>query len=263
MLNLLFIGDIVGSPGRKILAARLQALRRELDIDFCAANGENATGGLGLARPQAMEILSSGVDAITLGNHTFARKEILQFLDSESWILRPANYAPEVPGKGARIFQTVKGPIGLINLQGRIYMDPADCPFKAADRELAWIRKQTKTIILDFHAEATSEKNALAWYTDGRVSLLAGTHTHVQTADERILPCGTAYISDAGMTGPRDSIIGMDRDIATRRLITGMPERFEVCSGAGQINAVHVKADPGTGRALLIRRIQLTEETGP
>lgn len=254
-MNILFIGDIVGNPGRKATKEMLQKLKKERQIDFCIANGENAAGGSGITYVVAQELYKSGVDAITLGNHTWSKREITNFIDSDKCIVRPANYPEELPGKGSIIISNDKGKIGVLNLMGRIYMDSIDCPFKAAERELAFLKTQVKVIVVDIHAEATSEKCALAWYIDGKVSCVLGTHTHVQTADERILPCGTAFISDVGMTGPHEGVIGVNRDIVINKFLTHMPNRFEIAQGPVQFNAVYVEVDEKTGRALMIERI--------
>ncbi|MCX8053690.1 MAG: YmdB family metallophosphoesterase, partial [Armatimonadetes bacterium] len=208
MLRILFVGDVVGSPGRRALGKMLKALRSRLDANLVIANGENAAGGLGITRTTAAAILESGVDAITLGNHAFTKKDMLAYVDSEPRILRPANYPPEVPGRGWGVFEATTGDrVAVANLAGRTFMAPLDCPFRAADTIISEIGGEPKTLIIDMHAEATSEKLAMGWYLEGRVSAVIGTHTHVQTADEKVLPGGTAYITDAGMTGVHDSVL--------------------------------------------------------
>ncbi len=254
-MNILFIGDIVGNPGRKAAKEMIQKLKKERQLDFCIANGENAAGGSGITYVVAQELYKSGVDAITLGNHTWSKREITNFIDSDNCIVRPANYPEELPGKGSTIISNDKGKIGVLNLMGRIYMDSIDCPFKAAEREIAELKTQVKVIVVDIHAEATSEKCALAWYVDGRVSCVLGTHTHVQTADERILPCGTAFISDVGMTGPNEGVIGVNREIVINKFLTHMPNRFEIAQGSVQFNAVYLEVDEKTGKTLKIERI--------
>jgi len=254
-LNILFIGDIVGNPGRKVAKEMIQKLKRERQIDFCIANGENAAGGSGITYVVAQELYKSGVDAITLGNHTWSKREITNFIDSDKCIVRPANYPEELPGKGSAVISNDKGKIGVLNLMGRVYMDSIDCPFKAAEREIAELKTQVKIIVVDIHAEATSEKCALAWHIDGKVSCVLGTHTHVQTADDRILPCGTAFISDVGMTGPHEGIIGVNREIVINKFLTHMPNRFEIAQGSVQFNAVYLEVDEKTGRTLAIERI--------
>lgn len=255
-MKILFIGDIFGRPGRMLLTNQLQKLHSLYRWDVCIANAENAAGGKGISYVTADEIFLSGVDAITMGNHTWARKEIFNFIDSCTKIVRPANYPKGVPGKGRLILEKNGYKIGLINLIGRIYMDqPSDCPFQAADREIAVLKQQCQIIIVDFHAEATSEKIALAYYLDGRVSAVIGTHTHVQTADERILDNGTATISDVGMTGPYDGVIGVEKTQVIQKFINGLPIRFEPAEGRTILNAVLLTIDEKTGKALEVRRI--------
>lgn len=254
-MKVLFIGDVFGNPGRKAVKEMIHKLKKERQIDFCIANGENAAGGSGITYVVAQELYRAGVDGITLGNHTWSKREVTNFIDSDSNIVRPANYPSELLGKGSAILQGEKGKIGILNLMGRVYMDSIDCPFKAADRELEYLKAFVKVVVVDMHAEATSEKHALAWHLDGRVSCVLGTHTHVQTADERILPFGTAYISDVGMTGPYDGIIGVKRDIIIEKFITHMPVRFEVAHGPVQFNAVYMDIDEKTGKTMSIERI--------
>jgi 2',3'-cyclic-nucleotide 2'-phosphodiesterase len=251
-LKVLFIGDIVGNPGRKVLKEIIASINREETIDYCIANGENSAGGSGITYVVAQELYKSGINAITLGNHTWSKKEVMNFIDSDPKIVRPANYPIDLPGKGSTI---IDGKIGILNLMGRIYMDSLDCPFKAAERELEHLKKQVKVVIVDIHAEATSEKSAIAWYLDGRVSCVLGTHTHVQTSDERILPRGTAFITDVGMTGPHDGIIGVDREIVINKFITHIPARFEMAKGNIQFNAVLMDIDEKTGKTSKISRI--------
>jgi metallophosphoesterase (TIGR00282 family) len=253
-LKLLFIGDVFGSPGRKAAKAMIDKIKKERGFDYCIANGENAAAGAGITRQVAQELYKAGVDAITLGNHTWSKKEVLNFIEEDNKMARPANYPAEIPGKGTVI---VDGKLGVISLLGRIYMDSVDCPFKAADREIEQLKSLVKVVIIDMHAEATSEKCAMAWYTDGRVSAVIGTHTHVQTADERILPCGTAFITDVGMTGPYDGIIGVDREIIRDKFLKRMPAKHEVAKGPAQFNGVLLDIDEKTGRALMIERINM------
>jgi 2',3'-cyclic-nucleotide 2'-phosphodiesterase len=257
-LKVLFIGDIVGNPGRKAVKELIGGILKEESIDFCIANGENAAGGSGITYVVAQELYKAGIDAITMGNHTWSKKEILNFIDSDNKIVRPANYPAELPGKGSTIINGKNGKIGILNLMGRIYMESIDCPFKAAERELEYLKSFVKIIVVDMHAEATSEKCAMAWYLDGRVSCVLGTHTHVQTADERILPFGTGFITDVGMTGPLDGIIGVDRDIVINKFITHMPVKFEVARGIVQFNAVILEIDEKNGKTLKIDRISKT-----
>lgn len=254
-LKVLFIGDIVGNPGRKAVKELLGKLKKEYAIDFCIANGENAAGGSGITYVVAQELYGMGIDAITMGNHTWSKSEILNFIESDSRIVRPANYPSELPGKGSAVISTKSGKIGVVNLLGRVYMDSIDCPFKAAEREIEYLKSFVKVIVVDMHAEATSEKLALAWHLDGRVSCVLGTHTHVQTADERILPFGTAFISDVGMTGPYEGIIGVNRDIIIKKFLTHMPVKHEVAKGSVQFNAVMMEIDEKTGKTVRIERL--------
>ena len=251
-MKLLFIGDIVGNPGRKAAKEMISQIRRELPFDYCIANGENSAGGNGITFVVAQELYKSGINAITLGNHTWSKKEITNFIDSDPKIIRPANYPEELPGKGSAI---IDGKLGIVNLLGRVYMENVDCPFKALDRELDYLKSKVKVILVDIHAEATSEKCALAWYADGRVSCVLGTHTHVQTADERIFECGTAFISDVGMTGPHEGVIGVDREIVIEKFTSYMPVKFELAKGIVQFNAVHLEIDEITGKTISIKRI--------
>lgn len=255
-MRVLFIGDIVGNPGRKMIKEFLPDYRKIKNIDFCVANGENAVGGTGLTYLAAQELIESGIDVITLGNHTWAKKEIINFIGTEKNIIRPANYPEGNPGKGSVVAEAGGIGIGVLNLMGRVYMDPVDCPFVAADREIEYLTNFTDIIIVDFHAEATSEKNAMGHYLDGRVAAVIGTHTHVQTADEKILPLGTAYITDAGMTGPFESVIGVDKEIALNRFLTRIPHKFTIATkGDVQFNAVIIDIDEGTHKATRMERV--------
>jgi len=261
-MHLLFVGDVHGKPGRRILSERLGGLRRRFQADFVIANGENAAGGAGITPDVVREMLAAGVDVITGGNHTWQQREAYALLDAEPRLLRPLNYPPGTPGRGATVATTRGGrPVGVINLQGRVFMpSPVDDPFRAARAEVAALRARTSAIVVDMHAEATSEKIALGWYLDGQVSAVIGTHTHVQTADERVLPEGTAFICDVGMTGPRDGVLGMDRERIIERFLTGLPVRFEVAAGVAQLNAVAIEIDEDTGRARSIVRILEADE---
>jgi metallophosphoesterase (TIGR00282 family) len=251
-MRVLCIGDIVGKPGRRAVANLVPALRRELDIDVVIANGENAAAGRGLTSTTAKEIFAGRVDVITSGNHIWDDKEIIPHLDGDDAILRPANYPPGVPGRGVLCAHGVT----VINLMGRTFMADIDDPFRCADRLLEGITPGTP-IVVDMHAEATSEKIAMGWHLDGRVSAVVGTHTHVPTADQRILPKGTAFVCDLGMCGPRDSIIGVEPEAVLKRFLTGMPARFNVAEKAKtvQFNAVLVDIDESTGRARSIERV--------
>jgi metallophosphoesterase (TIGR00282 family) len=254
-LNILFVGDIVGNPGRKISKEVIPTLIKEYDIDFCIANGENAAGGSGITYSAAQELYRTGVDIITLGNHTWSKREITNFIDSDKKLIRPANYPAETPGRGSAVIEKNGLKIGVINVQGRVYMDNIDCPFKAAVKELEYLKSFVKVIVVDMHAEATSEKAALAWYLDGRVSCVFGTHTHVQTSDERILPFGTSFITDAGMTGPYEGILGVNRHIIIERFLTNMPARFEIAKGKVQFNGIIADIDDVTGKTRQLKRI--------
>lgn len=260
-MHILFIGDIVGSGGRKLLRARLPELKRKYQVEFCVANAENTAAGLGLTGTLAAEIMSCGADVLTLGNHSWARQELLESIDSIPCLIRPANGPAAWPGKGYILVRHTRGPILVVNLLGRIFMDPVDDPFVTADHVLNenHDRGEARIVIIDFHAEATSEKNAFAWYVDGRATLVAGTHTHVQTADERILERGTAFITDVGMTGPTDGVIGMERETSLRRFVDRLPAHYELARGPSAICAVVVEADPATGRASRIERIRIEE----
>lgn len=242
-MNILFVGDVVGRPGRNYLKKNLPVLKEKYDVDFTIVNGENCAGGVGITKSTYDELLSYGVDIITLGNHAWAKKEIFEFIEESDCLVRPANYPSGTPGKGYRIVEKAGKRIAVVNLCGRVFMDCIECPFKTTDEILEKIKDETDLIIVDFHAEATSEKLALGWYLDGKVTAVLGTHTHVQTSDERILPGGTAYITDVGMTGPKDSILGVDRNIVVRKFITGLPERFEVAKDEAFLGAVVIQVD--------------------
>jgi metallophosphoesterase (TIGR00282 family) len=268
-MKVLLVGDIVGKVGRRVLSNTLFKVIDQMKIDFSIANCENAAGGFGITREIADEIFKSGIDVLTSGNHIWDKKETAQFINDDRRILRPANYPEGVPGLGSEIFETRTGiKICIMNLSGRVFMDSLDCPFKVADREIARLRssklnlmelhKEIKIIIVDMHAEATSEKIAIGWYLDGRVSAVIGTHTHVQTADEKILPAGTAYITDVGMTGPSNSVIGIKKELALEKFLTKMPKKFEMAGGEGQFNGVVIDIDEDSGRAKGIKRLQLT-----
>ena len=235
-MRLLFIGDIVGGPGRHIVQEELPRLIDEYKIDFTVANGENSAGGFGMNKRSFNELYACGIDAFTLGNHTWDNKEIFSFIENTPQIVRPANYPQGSPGKGVAFFEVLGRRLRVINLIGRVFLPATDCPFRTLDKILK--EDEADWTFVDFHAEATSEKIALGWYADGRVSALVGTHTHVQTADSRILPKGTAYMTDVGMTGPRDSVLGTDKDIIVNRFIKGYSPRFDVANGDLQFNAV-------------------------
>jgi 2',3'-cyclic-nucleotide 2'-phosphodiesterase len=249
----LLVGDVVGSPGRETLKRCVSLVREQHGVHACIANGENAAGGFGLTAQTAEEMFEAGVDFITSGNHIFDKREFREYLESSDRVIRPANYPPDVPGHG---FVADGSTVGVLNLMGRTFMPPVDDPFRCADDAIASLRRQTPMIVVDVHAEATSEKVALARYLDGRVSCIYGTHTHVQTADEQILQGGTAYISDVGMTGPTEGVIGMEAGAVLERFLTGMSERFSVQkSGAKQFCAAVVAIDRSSGKASEIKRI--------
>jgi len=263
-VRVLMIGDIIGKPGRQTVERVLPDLREERSIDFVVANGENVAGGMGLTSSTADALLGAGVDVITSGNHIWDKREIYPFLDSNERLLRPLNYGvTNVPGRGWGIFHALDGSeLAVINLQGRTYMQPIDNPFTDADRVLDEASEPLPPVrLVDFHCEITSEKNALGLYLDGRVSAVVGTHTHVVTGDERILPKGTAYLTDLGMTGPLWSVIGFDPATVLPRFVNALPTRFEVGDGPVVLNACQIDIDPATGRALQVERVQRVVET--
>ncbi len=256
-IRILFIGDVIGRPGRRVLRELLPSLKREYAPHLTIANGENAAGGFGITPDVAEELLRIGVDIITTGNHVWDKKEIVGFISERKWILRPANYPPQVPGFGEVIHTTRDGrKVGIINLQGRVFMNDLDCPFRVGMEVVERLREETPVLIIDFHGEATSEKNAIGWFFDGHVSGVLGTHTHVQTADERILPKGTAYITDVGMTGSIDSVIGIKIEQALSRFLTQMPQKFDMATKNLEFNGVMVRVDGESGRATHIERIK-------
>jgi metallophosphoesterase (TIGR00282 family) len=260
-MKVLFIGDIVGKPGRKALREGLPDLISKLKVDFVIANAENAAGGFGITKSVGEEIFTLGVDVLTSGNHIWDKKEAVTYIVKESRLLRPSNYPRGVPGFGAMVMNTASGEkIGILNLSGRVFMNPLDCPFKAAKREIPLLKEETNVIVVDMHAEATSEKAAMGWYLDGEVSAVIGTHTHVQTADERILPNGTAFISDVGMTGPVDSIIGVKKDQIINKFLTHIPVRFETAKGKAMLSCVVLEINAKTGISTSIQRLQMTFE---
>lgn len=257
-LIVLFLGDIVGNPGRKCIEKELDNLVTEEKADVVIANGENAAGGIGITPEVSDTLLNLGIDVITSGNHIFKKKEIFDYLNKEPRLIKPANYPPDTPGNGCYIFSNKKTngrEIAVFNLCGRVFIDNFDCPFRIADKVLSFVNKRTQIVILDFHAEVTSEKMAIGWYLDGRVSAVVGTHTHVQTADERILNKGTAYISDVGMCGPRNSVIGVRKEIIVDRFINMLPQRFSVADSDNWISGVIIDIDETTGKSRSIKRI--------
>jgi metallophosphoesterase (TIGR00282 family) len=256
-MRILFIGDIVGSPGREMVSKHLADIVARERADLVIINGENSAAGFGITPKIAEELLTLGADVITGGNHSWDRKEILAFIPNEPRLLRPANF-PKSPGRGLYVGTSRGGArYAVLNLQGRVFMTQLDCPFRTADSELARIPPDVKIIFVDMHAEATSEKQAMGWYLDGRVSVVVGTHTHVATADERVLPNGTAFITDVGMTGPHESVIGMDRAAMVKRFLDSMPTKFEVALGDARINGILAEVDDSTGRARSITRVRV------
>jgi len=256
-MQILFIGDIVGRPGREAIRSLLPTIIKEYKPDLIIANAENASGGRGLTKEVAEELFSYGLDFLTMGNHVWDQKEIIKFIDDEQRLIRPANYPKGAPGRGYGIINRHGFKIGVINLSGRIFLTPLDNPFTMVIPLINTIALETPIIIVDFHAEATSEKVAMGWFLDGKVSAVVGTHTHIQTADARILEQGTAYITDVGMTGPRDSVLGIKKEIVINGFLTQMPTRFEVASGPRQLNAVILDIDEITGKSRNIIPIQL------
>lgn len=255
-LTILFIADIIGNPGLAIIKKALKSIREKYQVDFCIANGENGAAGKGLTEDIAAEYFKHGIDLVTSGNHIFEKYGYFKFLSTNHRVLRPLNYPLGTAGAGATIVSLQSDiKIGVINIQGQTYMPPIDCPFRAVSEELIKMRKITSIIIVDFHAEATAEKIAMAWHLDGKVSALIGTHTHVQTADETILHKGTAYITDVGMTGPYDSVIGMKKEVAIKRFIQKMPERYQPADSDLRFAGVIVKTNTETGKAESIQRI--------
>jgi len=258
VIRLLFIGDIVGRPGRDLVRRGVAALREYHQIDLVIANAENAAAGFGITRELGEQILDAGVDVMTSGNHIWDKKEAIDYIGIEPRLLRPLNFPEGVPGNGSYIARTENGlSVGVINAMGRVFMLPIDCPFQKADEILPELRKDTPIIIVDMHCEATSESQAMGWHLDGRVSAVVGTHRHVQTADERVLPNGTAYITDLGMTGPTDSVIGVDKDLALQRFLSQMPNRFEPAKGPVSLHGAVIRIDPETGRGLSIERLRV------
>jgi len=254
-LRILMIGDVIGKPGRDAVRALPPDLKQEKSIDFVICNGENTAGGYGITADTASELLESGVDVLTSGNHIWDKKEIIPLMDGGLPLIRPANY-PDAPGKG----YIHQNGVTVVNLMGRVFMASLDCPFRTADALLERLREegQSKVIIVDFHAEATSEKQAMGWYLDGRVSAVLGTHTHVGTVDAKILPQGTAYLTDVGMTGPSESVIGSDKEAVLERFLTSLPNRLSVADGPCMLNAALVEVDEDTGKASSIERIDRT-----
>ena len=257
-MKLLFVGDIVGSPGRHAVESLLPGLRERHEPDFVVVNGENSAGGLGITSKIARGLYNSGVDAITLGNHTYRHSEVYDFLDTDRRIVRPANYPKGNPGRGHTVVESGGKRLAVVNLSGAVFLDVARSPFAEIDAILQELRGKADHVLVDFHAEATSEKVAMGWYLDGRVTACVGTHTHVPTADARVLPGGTAYITDVGMTGPRGGVIGVQKELAIERFLTQMPVKFETAADDPWLNAVVIEADDA-GRATSIEQVLLPD----
>jgi len=259
-VKVLFIGDIFGEPGRRALARALPRLVAQRQIDIVIGNGENAAGGFGITPELAEELFDLGLAVITTGNHAWDKKEILDYFPRERRLLRPANYPDGVPGHGSVVVESASGEqLGVLQLMGRAYMPTLDCPFQVAKKEMTALKKRTAAVIVDMHAEATSEKMAMGHYLDGEAVAVVGTHTHVQTADDQILPKGTAYVTDIGMTGPLHSVIGVKKELAIEKFLTGMPRRFEVAAGPSVFCAVLLELDARLGKALTIERIRIID----
>lgn len=260
-IRLLFLGDIVGRPGRELVRKGLQSLIEHHGVDLVVANAENAAAGRGVTREIGDQLLGWGVDVMTSGNHIWAQRETADYIGTEARLLRPANYPAGVPGNGSYLARTEAGrPVGVINVMGRVFMQELDDPFKRVLEEIDLLRGRTRVILVDFHAEATSEKVAMGWHLDGKVTAVIGTHTHVQTADEQILPGGTAYLTDAGMTGPHDGVIGVEKNAVVDKFLRGMPVRMETASGNPRLNGLLIDADEATGKALSVRRLSLSAD---
>jgi metallophosphoesterase (TIGR00282 family) len=258
-LRILFIADVVGAPGRRALESRLSELRSELDVDACVVNGENAADGIGITPRLADQILGFGVDAITLGNHAFRRSEIGPYLETSARVVRPANTSQHTPGRGVTVVEVAEGVrLGVINVLGSLFLHPSISMFEVIDGLVEEVRRETPVVLVDVHAEATSEKVALARWLDGRVTAVVGTHTHVQTSDATVFPKGTAYITDGGMTGPHDSVIGVEAELAIRRMRTGLPVRFETAQGGVRIEGALVECDASTGKASSIESVRVS-----
>lgn len=262
-MRVLFLGDIVGRPGRRAVREILPTLKDKFLPDLVVANGENAAGGNGITKEIADELYSAGIDILTMGNHVWDRKDIYGFIDSDSRLIRPANYPPGTPGRGFTIISIKEDiKVGVINLSGRVFLSPLECPFRTFDQIIPLIHRETKIVIVDFHAEATSEKVAFGWYVDGRATAVIGTHTHIQTADERILPNGTGYITDVGMTGPRNSVLGVKTELVLTKFLSLRPVRFEVAESDGlmMLNGLLLNVDISRGVTQEIKRIQVIKE---
>ena len=258
-MRIAMVGDVIGRPGRTAFAKYTAQLRKEKKIDIVVVNGENSAGGKGVTRTSLDELLHAGADVVTSGNHIWDKKDVLEFIDQEPFLIRPANYPDGTPGKGWCVYPWRAKNIGVLNLSGRAFMPPMDCPFQKVEDILAEMKDECDIILLDFHAETTSEKMAMGWYLDGRVNAVVGTHTHIQTADERILPNGTAYITDLGMVGPWDSVLGVKTDIIIQKFTTGMPVRFDLAAGPNVYSAVILDIDEASNKTVGIERILIKE----
>ncbi|MEK7371899.1 MAG: TIGR00282 family metallophosphoesterase [candidate division NC10 bacterium] len=256
-MTVLCVGDVFGEPGRKAVQTLLPRLRKQYEADLTVVNVENAAAGFGVTPLIARTFLDQGVDVMTSGNHIWDRKEIIQYIVKENLLLRPANYPPGTPGTGSVVVKAGPHKVAVLNMMGRVFLPHLDCPFRKADEEIPRLRQDTPIIIVDMHTEATSEAQAMGWYLDGRVSAVVGTHRHVQTADERLLPQGTAFITDLGMTGPVDSVIGVEPALAISRFLTQMPNKFEPAKGPAALHGAVIRIDPDTGRALSIERLRV------
>jgi len=259
-VRVLFIGDIVGNTGRSALKQVLPSLKSKYNPHLIIVNGENAAAGRGITGPIAREFFELGVHGITMGNHTWDNKDIFEWIDDEPRLVRPANYPPGAPGQGSTVIKANGKTLGLVNLQGRTFLPPIDCPFRKADELIEELKQQTACIFVDFHAEATSEKIAMGWYLDGRVSVVVGTHTHVQTNDETILPGGTAYLTDSGMVGSKEGVLGMEKQAVEHRFLTQLPVRFTVDEGKWHFHGLLAELDEASGKAKSITKIRLTED---
>jgi hypothetical protein len=256
-VTVLCVGDVFGEPGRRAIQTLLPKLKKQYEVDVAVVNVENAAAGAGVTPPMAQAFLEQGVDVMTSGNHIWDKKEIIDYIVKENLLLRPANYPPGTPGVGSITVKCGPHKVAVLNMMGRVFLPLLDCPFRKADEEIPRLRNETRIIIVDMHCEATSESQAMGWYLDGRVSAVVGTHRHVQTADERILPKGTAFITDLGMTGPTDSIIGVDPQIALQRFLTQMPNRFEPAKGPAALHGALIRIEPESGRGLSIERLRV------
>jgi metallophosphoesterase (TIGR00282 family) len=256
-LTVICVGDVFGEPGRRAVQMLLPKLKKQHEADLAVVNVENSASGFGVTPQIARTFLEQGVDVMTSGNHIWDKKEIIEYIGKENLLLRPANYPPGTPGAGSIVIKAGPHKVAVLNLMGRVFLPQLDCPFRKADEELERLRTETSIIVVDMHAEATSESQAMGWHLDGRVSVVVGTHRHVQTADERLLPKGTAYITDLGLTGPTDSVIGVEPELALARFLSGMPNRFEPAKGPAMLQGAVIRIDPETGRGLSIERLRV------